>query len=296
MTLDGPRPISTSDSLSSSAASTCQLEAFCTFIKLADLETINVFLTTATLSPRSQNLKALWDHAFKEGYESCVEETQTQFKNQFDMVTEDLNTQHEETIQHVLADISECQQDWCDEQYVEAFTLGRTTGIQEECEYRDSVCKNQIDVGIQVRPTTATASVQKNSPIILQSSASISTQTKPMLLLSKNFSKSSPVPISKSPIPANSDSAPFNWASDSILLSTLPMIPSNQPRNLSSLRSSSKTPFPLFVIVTIILNVHNSSLHNTIPSFTKLIHLFIKPHHFHLIGIMIHAFSSSAMF
>ena len=68
-----------------------------------------------------------------------------------------------------------------------------------------------------------------NTPIIPpSSSASISTQTEPMLL-SENFSESSPVPISKSPIPANSDSAPFNWASDSILLSTLPMIPSNQP-------------------------------------------------------------------
>ena len=194
-TLDGPRPISTSDSLSSSAASTCQLEAFCTFIKLADLEIINVILTTATSSPGSQNLKALWDCAFKEGYESCVEETQTQFKNQLDMVTEDLNTQHEEMIQHVLADISEHQQEWRDEQYVEAFALGRTTGIQEECEYWDSVCKNQIDIGIQVRPTTATASVQTNFPIIPQSSASISTQTEPTLL-SKNVSESSPVPIS----------------------------------------------------------------------------------------------------
>ena len=163
-------------------------------------------------------------------------------KNQLDMVTEDLNTQHEETIQHVLADISERQQEWRDKQFVEAFALGRTTRIQEECEYRDSVCKNQIDVGIQVRPTTATASVQTNSPIIPQSSALISTQTEPTLL-SENVSESSPVPISKSPIPANSDSAPFNWASDSILLSTLPMIPSNQPHDLSSLHSSSKNPF-----------------------------------------------------
>ena len=136
----------------------------------------------------------------------------------------------------------------------------REEGIREERERWESARASLVNIATQTDPatttsisvqtdnlvafisTTATASIQTNSPIIPQSSASISTQTEPMLL-SKNFSESSPVPISKSPIPANSDSAPFNWANDSILLSTLPMIPSNQPRDLSSLRSSSKNPF-----------------------------------------------------
>jgi len=42
--------------------------AFRKFIELADFESIKQFLTTASLSPDSQNLKLLWARAFKKGY------------------------------------------------------------------------------------------------------------------------------------------------------------------------------------------------------------------------------------
>ena len=60
----------------------------------------------------------------KEEFTCGFDEAQVQFKSQ-----------HDETIQHTLADIFDHQQEWRDEQYVEAFTLGHTTGIQDECEY-----------------------------------------------------------------------------------------------------------------------------------------------------------------
>jgi hypothetical protein len=64
----------------------------------------------------------------------CKEE----YSRGFDEARIQLNTQHEETIQQALADIFERQQEWRDEQYIEAFTLGRTTGIQDECMQNDS--------------------------------------------------------------------------------------------------------------------------------------------------------------
>ena len=39
------------------------------FIKLADIDTINVFLTTTTSISESENLEALWKRAYEEGYE-----------------------------------------------------------------------------------------------------------------------------------------------------------------------------------------------------------------------------------
>lgn len=42
--------------------------AFREFIEIANLESIKQFLTTASSSPDSQNLKLLWARAFKEGY------------------------------------------------------------------------------------------------------------------------------------------------------------------------------------------------------------------------------------
>jgi len=99
-------PAPTPDILLSPATPTCQLEAFRTFIKFADFETINSFLTTATSLPGSENLKALWDRAFNEGYERCSEK---------------LNTQHEERIQHALSDVYKRQQEWRDDEYVRSY-------------------------------------------------------------------------------------------------------------------------------------------------------------------------------
>ena len=210
------------------STTTSELESFHTFIRLADFETINLFLTTATSSSGSENLRALWDRAFKEGYERCREE---------------LKVQHEETIQQTLADISEQQQEWHDEQFVEAFTLGRTTGIQNECEYRDSVQASKVNIGIQITPTTATSFIQTIIPFIPPpSTATISTQTEPQI---STVSKSIPfpIPIPEPLIPATISSTPFDWANDAATLPIIPTIPPKMPRDLSGLRSSSKNPF-----------------------------------------------------
>ena len=51
---------------------------------------------------------------------------------------------------------------------LQAFALGCTTGIQDECE---SAQASQVDVGIQVMPTTVTVSTQSNLPSISPSSS-----------------------------------------------------------------------------------------------------------------------------
>ena len=60
-----------------------------------------------------------------------------------------------------------------------------------------------------------------------------------------------------------------------------------------------KTLFHLFVVVTILKNIQKLSLQITIPSYTRLSHHFIIPHHFRitlLTGNVIPAFSSLAVF
>jgi hypothetical protein len=40
------------------------------FIKLADIDTINAFLTATTFTSESENIKLLWERAYEEGYEN----------------------------------------------------------------------------------------------------------------------------------------------------------------------------------------------------------------------------------
>ena len=101
----------------------------------------------------------------------------------------------------------------------------------------------QTDCLVTSLPSTATVSVQTNTvKIHSSSSVSISTQTEPPI---PTVSKSIPIPIpiSEPPIPDTTSSAPFNWADDTLSLSTIHLIISKQPRDLSSLCSSSKNPF-----------------------------------------------------
>ena len=230
-----------------------------------------------------------------EEFTSGIDKAQIHFENQLNSISEDLNTQHEEKIQHVLADILECQQEWRDEEYVQAFALGCTTGIQDE---HESARASQVDVGIQVRPTTATNSVQTNPPIIsLSSTASISTQTKPPILFSKPFEPSIPIhipiPISEPPVSATIPPTPFNWAANATSFSTIPTIPPKTPQDLSSLRSTSKNPFSSLIITTI-QSINKLPLHINIPNHIQLVHLLIPSPI--LIGIVIHAFLSLATF
>ena len=55
-------PVNTPPTISASR------RAFSEFIEIADLETIQTFITTASSFPESENIKILWDRAFEEGY------------------------------------------------------------------------------------------------------------------------------------------------------------------------------------------------------------------------------------
>ena len=169
---------------------------------------------------------------------------------------EKLNVQYEDRHVEALNNFTDRMQESNDITFGEGFSAG----IREEQECQESARASQasvttqtdtvttsfISTGVQTNhlvtstPTTATASVQTNIPLIPPSStATISTQTKHLLISSDSL----PVPIFEPPIPTIIDSAPFDWANNTFSPSTLPLIISKQPRDLSSLCSSSKNPF-----------------------------------------------------
>jgi hypothetical protein len=182
-----------------------------------------------------------YDRGFQYGSDGC--------EAQLNSLQESLTVKHDMQCLANLADMSEhCQE------YHEA-------GIQEERKRWESTRASLVNVATQTDstttasisiqtepllapiPTTTTASVQTFSPYIPPSSAaSISTQTEPPFPTVSESSES-PVSISESTTPATIVSAPINWADDAVSLSTIPTIPSKQPRDLSGLRSSSKNPF-----------------------------------------------------
>ncbi|KAF8809744.1 hypothetical protein BYT27DRAFT_7283429 [Phlegmacium glaucopus] len=145
-------------------------------------------------------------------YEKDMEDATTKFAEHEKQVTEALNTQYKEQLQQALTDMFEREQERRDEEYVHAFELGRAAGIQDECEYRESAHKPQIDVGIQVGPTTTAVSIQ-TSPCFTPtpSFATISTQTESPTY--QNLEIVPPTFVDVSPSPAvteNRKSAQFS--------------------------------------------------------------------------------------
>jgi hypothetical protein len=118
-----------------------------------------------------------------------------------------------------------------------AFEKGVASGIE--------IGKEKLLATIPTEAHAISVSIQTNPHVILPSSfASISTQTEPPLptiIHSESFK--SPVFVLEPLIPTTISSTPFNWADDATSLSTIPTIPPKIPRDLSSLRSSSKNPF-----------------------------------------------------
>jgi hypothetical protein len=176
-------------------------------------------------------------------HQSYIHGSEFGWKTHFALANDRLRASYDQQHLKTLFDMSErCQE------YHEA-------GIREERERWESARASLVDVAtqtdstttisvsVQAKPTMATASVQSNPPSIpISSTATISTQTEP-LLPTVSFSESSPVPIFEPTIPATTSPAPFNWSDDAVSLSTIPILPLKQPRDLSGLRSSSKNPF-----------------------------------------------------
>jgi hypothetical protein len=192
----------------------------------------------------AENEKAIREEAYDRGFEDGHDGCETQLAALQASLTAEHDKQHLETLLN----------------FSERSLEAHEAGIREECERWETARASKVNVATQTIPTTtsisiqtdnlvafipttATASVQTNSPIIPpSSSASISTQTEPPLP-TVTFFESSPIFISDLQIPATISPAPFNWADDAASISTIPIIPPKTPRDLSSLRSSSKNPF-----------------------------------------------------
>ena len=187
----------------------------------------------------AENEKAIREEAYDRGYEYGSDGCEAQLA----ALQESLMTKHDMQCLANLANMNEhCQE------YHEA-------GIQEERRRWELARASQVNVAtqtdsstttfvsIQVKPTTASISIQSNLPFIPSTStASISTQTEP-LFPTISESSESPASISESTTPAIIVPTPFNWANDAVSLPTIPTIPPKQPRDLSGLRSSTKNPF-----------------------------------------------------
>jgi hypothetical protein len=237
-------------------------------------------------------------------HQSYIHGSECGWKTHFKLANERLRASYDQQHLKTLLDMSErCQE------YHEA-------GIQEERERWESARASQVNVATQIdpattsisvqtdslltpTPATATASVQTFSPIIPpSSSASISTQTGPPLS-TVIPSEPSPLPVLNPPIPATIFSTSLIGRMMPFHFRLYPLYPQNSLVTYPACVHLQKIPFHLFVVVTNILNVHNYSLHVVIPIHTQLIRLFIIPHQFattYLIGIVIHASLSSAMF
>ena len=186
-------------------------------------------------------LSKMLRRAFQQGSEDAKQGYQLELAD----TVKNLNVQYEDRHFETLNDFVDRMQESTDT----AFGEGLSAGIQEERERWESAQAPQADVATQTQavPTTTSTSstfesTQMNFPFAPQpTSSSISTQTEPPIQIASE-SIPSPIPILELPIP-NVTASPFNWADNTLSLSTLPLIISKQPRNLSSLRSSLKNPF-----------------------------------------------------
>jgi len=180
-------------------------------------------------------LSKILQRAFQQGLEHA------QHRHQLDLADaiKELNAQYEDRLLEASNEFADRAQESSDN----AFEEGFSAGIREEQGRWESAQASKVNVNTQTDPTiTPSTSVQPKPPITPPpSTATISTQTEP-LLPTISQSPELPVPISDTPIPAT-PLAPFNWADDAASISTIPTIPPKMPRDLSSLRSSSKNPF-----------------------------------------------------
>ncbi|KDR67444.1 hypothetical protein GALMADRAFT_258398 [Galerina marginata CBS 339.88] len=199
---------------------------------------------TTTTSNMIHMTKINFDNMLKDSYRRGSEDG---FKKGFTDASEKLRATHEEAI----ADVLDGAREHCDGEYVNAFELGRTSGIQDQREYHESLRKPLVTVGIQVdlppddetffTPTVADIPLPPTSEVSSQTSPSIFPAPLPLpspsLLLSPAPILSTLIPI---PIPVPTSSPKLNWADDSASLPIIPLI--KTPRDFSALRSNNK-PF-----------------------------------------------------
>ena len=224
------------------------------FIKLADIDTINTFLTATTSMSESENVKLLWERAYREGFENGQKD-----------------------IQPILHRVGVKMKEKFEKGVARGMDLGREEGYNiakgafdkmvTEMKARDIPKVDTSDAGTQMDPTTSTNTVStqtyihnvKNvSPIFVdtsQSSTTVADKTDPIAPATTistqklqstlaDFTQKHPdTPVFSPKEPLSSR---FNWADDAgtlPILSTFTQRPSLPPRDLSGLRSPSTNPF-----------------------------------------------------
>src|SRR6267143_393025 len=222
--------------------------AFREFIELADLENIKLFLDTATSLPEGENLRCLWDRAFKEGlrvgHQLYVE------------TVGKLNKAHNKG-------------------YEEGYSTGYDEGRQDEqiewrCEGHSDSCfplAVRLESSTQTDPpsfvTTGTSTFDEHATInppppipatMITSGTQTQNDANANLQLSPPLVFASPVEPDPSPKPMSllkPSLARLDWADDaaslpisSLPISSPPILPSRPPpRDLSALCSSARKPF-----------------------------------------------------
>ena len=207
------------------------------FIQHATVEDIDKFLELASTTRDGRNLALFWERAYDRGYAEGREDV---LGEELELGTQELERKW--MLQGQAVGYEEGYKKGKEDLDVKAI---RTAAFEKGCcvgEVKERSLWEKGGHRLTRKCTTANltptsdVSVQSEtlpSPLLVSSSA----QTEALLTLPD----SSPVPISEPPIPATVDLAPFIWADDTF--STLPIIPSKLPRDLSSLRSSTKNPF-----------------------------------------------------
>jgi hypothetical protein len=247
------------------------------FIKLADIDTINTFLTATTFTSESENIKLLWERAYEEGYENG--------RNVALPVLHRVRTKLEEKFEHGVK---------------RGMDLGREEGYNiakgafdkmvTKMKARDTSKVDTSDASTQIDSTTSTNTVSTQTyihvaPLPFFTSISSQTDPNPTHLNVKNVSpvfmdtsqfsttaadKINPIatattistqkmhpmlanstqfhPLADTPVfsPKEPLSSHFNWADDARtlpILSTFTQRPSLPPHDLSGLRSQSTNPF-----------------------------------------------------
>jgi hypothetical protein len=207
--------------------------AFRDFIKLADINTINTFLATATFTLESENLEVLWKRAYEEGY-----------KNGRKAVLQDLGGKLEEKFEEGVARGMDLGRE-------EGYTVAKKgfDGIVKALRAREAQKSSTADTSAQTDPpaiTTTPIFVQTDVPTIptlndMSPSPTFSPHTTPSPSSTpantQNEYPDHPEPA-KSPI-----SERFNWADDIDSSPRTCTTPTKHPRDLSGLRSLTTNPF-----------------------------------------------------
>jgi hypothetical protein len=222
--------------------------AFREFIELADLESIKHFLTAAASSPEGENLRRLWDRAFKEG----LRVGHQLYVETVGKLNEVHNSGYEAGFEEGRR---EEQGDWIIDGHGEhcghqPTVVHEDTGAQTDDDPKPTPPRSVTTMAVQVDAPNPIPPhhIKKTPPTPPRNTAESAVQT---IQIGTQDTSSQTSPPHPNPVPNPTRTiplppAPLSWADDAASLPILspPILPSNPPpRDLSILRSSSPNPF-----------------------------------------------------